>query len=185
MHVIDTALPEVKRITLDVFPDTRGHFCERFSLEKFAALNLPTQFVQDNFAHSLPGVVRGLHFQHNPAQGKLVSVTRGRVLDVAVDIRPGSPQFGQHVAVELSGENNELLWIPSGFAHGYAVLGDEPADLFYKTTAPYGPQGESGIRFDDATLAIDWPIKNPILSPRDAALPTFKDAEANLVRWFA
>lgn len=185
MHVIDTALPEVKRIVLDVFADARGYFSERYSAEKFAALHLPTEFIQDNFARSAPGVIRGLHFQHTPMQGKLVGVTRGRVLDVAVDVRPSSPTFGQHITAELSDENHELLWIPAGFAHGYCVLGDQPADMIYKTTAPYGPQGESGIRFDDATLAIDWPTKNPILSPRDAALPTFKDAQADLARWFA
>lgn len=185
MHVIDTALPEVKRLVLDVFPDARGYFCERYSTEKFAALHLPTDFAQDNFARSAPGVIRGLHFQHAPMQGKLVGVTRGRVLDIAVDVRPNSATFGQHVAVELSDENHEMLWIPAGFAHGYCVLGDEPADLIYKTTAHYAPQGEGGILYDDPDLGIAWPIKNPILSPRDEALPSFKDARENLARWFA
>jgi dTDP-4-dehydrorhamnose 3,5-epimerase len=184
MQIHDTALPEVKRLTLDLHPDARGFFCERFHAGHFAALGLPVDFCQINHSRSIPGVIRGLHFQHRPMQGKLVGVTRGAVIDLAVDIRPGSPHFGQHVAVELSDENATLLWIPPGFAHGFCVLGDEPADLVYQVTAPYDAAGESGIRFDDPALAIPWPIAHPILSPRDRALPTLAEAHANLTLWF-
>lgn len=119
--------------------------------------------------------MRGLHYQHTPAQGKLVGVIRGCVWDVAVDIRPDSATYGQYHAVELSGENGMLFWIPSGFAHGFCVLGDEPADMLYKVTAEYNPAGEGGIRFDDPDLAIDWPIVDPLISDRDKAQPSWQD----------
>lgn len=186
MHIADTALPDVKRLTLDIFRDNRGFFCERFHQEKFAAIGMHEQFVQDNHSRSMPGVIRGLHFQHSPMQGKLVGVTHGRVLDVAVDIRPYSPYFGQHVSVELSSENGELLWIPPGFAHGFCVLGDGVADVFYKCTALYSAQGEAGIRFDDPALNIDWPIpdKNRVISGRDRELPTLAQLTPKLEQWF-
>lgn len=187
MHIADTALPGVKRITLDIFRDHRGFFCERFHEEKFAALGMSEHFTQDNHSRSAPGVIRGLHFQHTPMQGKLVGVTRGRVLDVAVDVRPHSPYFGKHVSVELSSENGELLWLPAGFAHGFCVLGDEEADVFYKCTATYNAQGETGIRFDDASLNIDWPIvpKDRIISDRDRQMPTLAELKPQLEKWFA
>lgn len=186
MHIADTALPEVKRITLDIYRDNRGFFCERFHEEKFAAIGMHEKFTQDNHSRSMPGVIRGLHFQHAPMQGKLVGVTHGRVLDVAVDIRPHSPYFGQHVSVELSSENGELLWIPAGFAHGFCVLGDGVADVFYKCTAPYNAAGEAGIRFDDADLSIDWPVseKNRIISERDRTMPTLAELKSKLEKWF-
>ena len=179
MHIIDTALPEVKRIALDVFPDARGFFTERYAQDKFAALGIPETFVQDNHSRSLPGVIRGLHFQQDRPQGKLVGVLRGHILDVAVDIRPSSPNFGKHAAVELKADS-ELLWIPAGFAHGFCVLGAEPADMLYKVTAPYNPQGEAGIHYS----LLDWPVANPILSPRDAQLPTLEDFTPHLKEWF-
>lgn len=185
MQLHDTTLPEVKRITLNLFSDARGFFCERFREDHWAALGMNAHFVQDNWSHSKAGVIRGLHFQHTPKQGKLVGVTRGKVLDVAVDIRPHSPHFGKHVAVELSRENATLLWIPEGFAHGFCVLGDEPADVVYKLTAHYNAEGEQGVRFDDSSIGIDWPVKNPILSARDQALPTLTDLTSDLKRWFA
>lgn len=179
MKLIDTALPEVKRIALDVYPDARGFFIERFVASKFAGLGITEDFCQDNHSRSVPGVVRGMHFQFDKPQGKLVGVTRGHILDVAVDVRPSSPNFGKHVAVELAADT-ELLWIPPGFAHGFCVLGDEPADVLYKVTAPFNAKGEGGIRFD----LIDWPVKNPILSDRDRSLPSLEDAKEQLAQWF-
>ena len=178
MQLLDTALPEVKRIALDVFPDARGFFIERYVESKLQALGFTETFVQDNHSRSIPGVVRGLHFQFDKPQGKLVGVLRGRVLDVAVDVRPHSPRFGQHVAVEL--DEKELLWIPPGFAHGFCVLGDEPADMLYKVTAPFNAAGEGGIRYD----LIDWPVQHPILSERDRQLPTLAEATPHLHQWF-
>lgn len=178
MELHDTPLTGVKRITLDVYPDARGFFCERYVEAKFHALGITETFVQDNHSRSNPGVVRGLHFQYDKPQGKLVGVTRGRVLDVAVDVRPHSPQFGRHVAVEL--DEHSLLWIPAGYAHGFCVLGDEPADVFYKVTAPFNATGESGIRYD----TVPWPIENPLLSPRDEAQPTLAEATEKLKEWF-
>jgi|TARA_B100002003_G_scaffold239346_1_gene258611 dTDP-4-dehydrorhamnose 3,5-epimerase len=164
-------------IELDVHGDERGFFVERFNLERFRAAGLPTDFVQDNHSRSRPGVVRGLHYQHTPAQGKLVGVTRGRIFDVVVDIRPDSPTFGQTHSTELSDMNGRLLWVPHGFAHGFCVLDDTPADLFYKADAPYNPDGEDGILWNDPALAIAWPVKDPIVSARDQAMRTLATHE--------
>ena len=161
-------------IELDVLEDERGFFIERFNLERFQAEGLPTTFVQDNHSRSLPGVVRGLHYQHTPAQGKLVGVTHGRIWDVVVDIRPDSPTYGQTRSAELSDMNGRLLWVPCGFAHGFCVLGDTPADLLYKVDAPYNADGESGILWNDPALAIPWPIRDPIVSARDRTMPTLE-----------
>ena len=187
MEITDTALPGVKRIRLDIYRDHRGFFCERFHEEKFAALGFHERFVQDNHSRSAPGVIRGLHFQHAPMQGKLVGVTHGRVLDVAVDVRPGSSHFGRSVSVELSSENGELLWIPPGFAHGFCVLGDGMADVFYKCSALYNANGEAGIRYDDPDLGIDWPVAaaNRIISQRDRDMPTLAALKPQLEAWFA
>lgn len=140
-------------------------------------------FVQDNHSRSAPRILRGLHYQHTPCQGKLVGVIRGRIWDVAVDIRPYSQTFGQHQAIELSGDNGVLLWIPSGFAHGFCVLGDEPADVLYKVDAYYHPEGETGIRYDDPQLNIPWPVQRPLLSRRDADLQNWSDYCAHPVHW--
>lgn len=185
MRVHETALPEVKLIELNVIGDARGFFVERFHAERFAEAGVPTQFVQDNHSRSAPGVLRGLHAQHAPPQGKLVGVTRGRILDVAVDIRPHSPRLGRHVAFELSCENGFLLWIPPGFAHGFCVLGEEPADVLYKVSAAYVPGGECGIRYDDPALGIEWPLASPVLSARDRALPSFAEYLENPPDWSA
>lgn len=185
MKLVDTDLPEVKRVVLDIHRDARGFFCERFAEEKFAALGIREHFVQDNHSRSLPGVLRGLHFQYAPMMGKLVGCTRGRILDVAVDVRPSSPNFGRHAAAELSDENGELLWIPAGFAHGFCVLGSEAADVLYKVTNSYNANGEQGIRFDDADIGIAWPVTSPLLSDRDRALPTLAQLKPELARWFA
>ncbi len=173
MKVEELSLPGLKLVQLDVLQDSRGFFVERFNQDRFRAAGLPQPFVQDNHSHSLPGVIRGLHYQYAQPQGKLVGVIRGRVWDVAVDIRAASPTFGQHYACELSAANGLLLWIPSGFAHGFCVLGDEPADVIYKVDVPYCRNGEGGIRFDDASLEIPWPVESPALSARDASLDSF------------
>jgi len=169
-------LPEIILIELPVFKDSRGYFLERFHKEKFEVAGLPTNFVQDNHSKSAPNVLRGLHYQAAPApQGKLVGVTQGKIWDVAVDIRKNSPNFGKYCAAELSDENNCLLWIPPGFAHGFCVLGEQTADVLYKCTALYHPTAEGGIRWDDPTANIKWPIKNPLLSPRDEKQPLLSE----------
>ncbi len=187
MKLHDTSLPEIKRISLDIFHDQRGFFCERFRADKFSAMGINEDFVQTNHSRSVPGVIRGLHFQHAPMQGKLIGVTHGAVLDVAVDVRPQSPNFGKAVTAELSEENAELLWIPPGFAHGFSVIGNRPADVVYYVTALYDGAGESGIRLDDPALAIEWsiPLDRAILSQRDLAMPTLAEAKPNLETWFA
>ncbi len=174
MKVEDLPLKGLKLITLDLFKDDRGFFVERFHRKRFSDHGLPADFFQDNFSRSIPGVLRGLHYQFDPPQGKLVGVTRGRIWDVAVDIRSGSPTFGQHFGVELSGETALLFWIPAGFAHGFCVLGDEPADLIYKVDHPYNSKGENGIAWNDPDLKISWPVQEPLVSPKDAQLISFR-----------
>jgi dTDP-4-dehydrorhamnose 3,5-epimerase len=183
MKVIESRIKGLKIVELDVYGDPRGFFVERYSQQRFAEKGLPTDYVQDNHSRSAPNVLRGLHYQANPAQGKLVGVTRGRVWDVAVDIRPDSPTFGQYEAVELTGENGRLFWIPGGFAHGFCVLGDEPVDMLYKVTGLYNKAGEGGIRYNDPELGIDWPLKNPLISERDFGLPAFATYKENPPSW--
>ena len=175
MKVTRLDLDGLLLVELDVQGDERGFFVERFNLGRFRAEGLPVDFVQDNHSRSRPGVVRGLHCQHTPAQGKLVGVTRGRIFDVVLDMRPDSPTCGQTQSTELSDMNGRLLLVPRGFAHGFCVLGDTPADLLYKVDAPYSPDGESGILWNDPALAIAWPVQNPIVSARDQAMPTFAE----------
>lgn len=185
MEIQNCEIPGLRLVRLKMNGDSRGFFVERFHAARFAEAGLPTQFAQDNHSRSVPGILRGLHYQHTPAQGKLVGVVRGRVWDVAVDIRPQSPTFGRHFAVELSGDNGLLLWVPAGFAHGFCVLGDEPADMLYKVDAYYRAEGEGGIRHDDAELGIAWPVSRPAISARDAALPAWRDYRANPPAWSA
>ena len=168
MNVIETALPGVLIIEPKVFGDERGFFYESFNAKAFAeATGLDTQFVQDNHSRSQRGVLRGLHYQLENVQGKLVRVTAGEVLDVAVDIRRSSAHFGQWVAVRLSADNHRQLWVPEGFAHGFVVLSDV-AEFLYKTTDYYTPSAERCIRWDDPTLAIDWQLHAaPKLSAKD------------------
>ena len=175
MKVTRLELDGLLLIELDVHGDERGFFVERFNLERFRAEGLPSDFVQDNHSRSRPGVVRGLHYQHTPAQGKLVGVTKGRIFDVVLDIRPDSATYGQTSSTELSDMNGRLLWVPRGFAHGFCVLDDTPADLLYKVDAPYNPQGEGGIRWNDPALEIAWPVRDPIVSARDQAMPTLAE----------
>ncbi len=179
MKVLKTPLEGVVIIEPRLFEDSRGYFFESFSQRDFDAQVAPVRFVQDNESRSCYGVVRGLHFQRPPfAQAKLVRCVRGAVLDVAVDIRRGSPTFGQHVAVELTEENHRQLFIPRGFAHGFSVLSD--VALFqYKCDNPYAPQSEGAIAWDDPALGIDWRIPAPriLLSAKDAAHPRLAEAD--------
>src|SRR5271156_993288 len=168
MNVISTAIPEVLIIEPKVFGDQRGFFLETFKADRYAESGISRPFVQDNLSRSTYGVLRGLHLQNPKTQGKLVTALRGRVLDVAVDVRVGSPTFGRHVAVELSEENRRQLWVPRGFAHGFVVL-SESADFFYKCDELYSPTDEVVVRWNDPTLGIDWGVTAPSLSARDAA----------------
>jgi dTDP-4-dehydrorhamnose 3,5-epimerase len=170
MKVIATAIPDVLIVEPKLFGDQRGFFLETYQFERYAANGISRPFVQDNLSRSAFGVVRGLHLQNPSAQGKLVSVVRGRVLDVAVDVRVASPFFGRHVAVELNEDNRRQLWVPRGFAHGFAVL-SETADFFYKCDNAYSPKDELVVRWDDPAIGIAWGIENPSLSQRDAAAP--------------
>lgn len=183
MQAITCPLEGLMLIELKVHGDSRGFFVERFNEQKFEEFGLPTHFVQDNHSRSAPGVLRGLHYQHGPAQGKLVGVTKGRVWDVAVDIRVNSPTFGHYYGVELSDTNGLLFWIPPGFAHGFCVLGDEPADMLYKVTALYNPAGEGGIMYNDENIGIRWPVSNPTISKRDEGLMSLKEYEENAPDW--
>jgi dTDP-4-dehydrorhamnose 3,5-epimerase len=175
MKVVRERIPGVVTVELDTYSDDRGFFLERYSERAFREAGLPAAFCQDNHSRSKPGVVRGLHFQTDPAQGKLVGVVRGRIWDVVVDIRPDSPTFGSHLSAELTGDSGRLLWIPPGLAHGFCVLGDEPADVLYKTDQPYNRASEGGILWSDPDLGIDWPVRDPIVSERDRQLPTFAE----------
>jgi dTDP-4-dehydrorhamnose 3,5-epimerase len=174
--VIETGLAGLKLVQLTVHGDERGFFVERFQAERFAEHGLPSKFVQDNHSRSAPGVLRGLHFQTQPAQGKLVGCVGGRIWDVAVDIRKNSPTFGKSYGVELSALNGRLLWVPAGFAHGFCVMGNEPADVLYKVDAIYNPATEGGIRWNDPALAVEWPVRDPLVSARDAAMKTLAEA---------
>ena len=175
MKVSRLEIEGLKLIQLDIWKDNRGFFMERFNFDKFRDAELPTEFVQDNHSRSAPKVLRGLHYQPQPAQGKLVGVLRGRVWDVVVDIRRDSKTFGRNFGLELSDSNGLLLWIPPGFAHGFCVVGEEPADVLYKVTAPYNPKTEAGIQWNDPEFAVQWPIPDPIVSERDHQLPSFAD----------
>jgi dTDP-4-dehydrorhamnose 3,5-epimerase len=178
LNVIATRLPDVLIIEPKVFGDERGFFYESFNAKAFAeATGRVVQFVQDNHSRSAKGVLRGLHYQIEQSQGKLVRVTAGEVLDVAVDIRRSSPTFGQWTSVRLSGQNHRQLWIPPGFAHGFVVL-SESADFLYKTTDYYAPSAERCIRWDDPELAIDWELPGaPILSAKDQAGSALREAD--------
>ena len=183
MNAIPLNLKGLMLIDLDIRRDARGYFMERFHTAKFEEIGLPTNFVQENHSRSLPGVLRGLHYQHTPAQGKLVGVTHGRIWDVTVDLRVDSPTFGMQWSIELSDANGRLLWVPAGFAHGFCVVGDEPADVVYSVDAYYNVEGEGGIYWDDPDLRIEWPVKDPIVSQKDQWLPRFAHYKAAPVDW--
>lgn len=168
MNVLETSLPGVLIIEPRVFGDARGFFMETWNASIFAAAGLDLTFVQDNHSRSHKGVLRGLHFQNPAPQGKLVRVTSGAVFDVAVDLRAASPTFGNWVGVELSAANKRMFWVPEGFAHGFLTLEDD-TDFLYKCTAPYAPQSEHTLAWDDLTLGIEWPDLGmpPLVSEKD------------------
>lgn len=181
MNVIKTKLPGVIIFEPKVWRDDRGHFIESFHQPRYAEAGVPGPFVQDNVSRSKKGTLRGLHFQNPRGQGKLVMVTRGAVFDVAVDIRVGSPTFGQWVGVELTDENAKQMYIPPGFAHGFVALSDV-ADFTYKCTDVYVPEADGGVLYNDPDIGIEWPVKEPLLSKKDAALPRLK-GHPNLPRY--
>jgi dTDP-4-dehydrorhamnose 3,5-epimerase len=176
MRVIAAEVPSVLIIDPKPFDDHRGFFLETYQSTRYASHGINRPFVQDNFSRSAYGVLRGLHLQNPMTQGKLVSVTRGRVLDVAVDVRVGSPHFGRHVAAELSEENRRQVWIPRGFAHGFVVL-SETADFFYKCDELYSPKDEIVVRWNDPAIGIKWGIETPSLSARDATAPLLSESK--------
>ena len=180
MRVIETTLPGVLIVEPDVFEDSRGFFFESYSLQKYAEHGISDTFVQDNHSLSVRGTLRGLHYQAEPGQAKLVRVARGSVFDVAVDIRWGSPTFGKWVGVELSADNRRQLYIPVGFAHGFCVT-SEVAEFLYKCSSYYAPDLERGIAWDDPALAIAWPADAPILSDRDRRHPRLAEAARDYV----
>lgn len=183
MPFIKTDIEGLQIFEPKVFPDSRGYFFEAFNKKTFEEAGIPNNFIQDNQSKSSYGVIRGLHYQLNPhAQAKLVRVVEGKILDVAVDIRKGSPTFGKSFSIELSAENNRQLFIPAGFAHGFSVL-SETAVVMYKCDAFYSKESEGGIRYDDPTLNIDWlvPKEKQLVSEKDAALPFLEDCQNNFV----
>jgi dTDP-4-dehydrorhamnose 3,5-epimerase len=174
-------IPQVILVEAKSFTDERGYFQENFQETSFSKNGIFTKFVQDNFSHSVKGVLRGLHYQKNPkSQAKLVSVLRGEIFDVAVDIRKNSPTYGKWVGELLSEENHRLLYVPEGFAHGFCVLSDE-ADVLYKVTNEYSPEHDSGIIWNDPDIKINWPVENPIISKKDLELCLLKDIDNNFV----
>ena len=180
MKVIETKLPGVRIIEPKVFGDSRGFFMETWNQARYAELGLPSVFVQDNLSFSSQGVLRGLHFQNPNSQGKLVYVLQGEVFDVAVDIRVGSPTFGQSVGVTLSSENKRQFYVPAGFAHGFCLT-SETALFAYKCTELYQPTLEHGVSWDDPDLGINWPIEKPLLSAKDLVYPRLKDIDTTLL----
>ena len=181
MEFIPTEIPDVQIVEPVVFGDDRGFFMETWQRRKFAQAGIDYEFVQDNHSRSTRGTLRGLHYQIEQPQGKLVRATVGAVFDVAVDLRRSSPTFGQWVGVELTADNKRQLWVPPGFAHGFYVLSDV-AEFQYKCTDFYAPEHERSIRWDDPDLAIEWPLvrnegKEPLLSDKDRAALWFADAE--------
>ena len=176
MIVENTSLDGVKIITPTVFEDERGYFFESYKTPIFKNNDLPINFVQDNEVKSTKGVLRGLHYQFNRPQGKLVRVISGSILDVAVDIRKGSPTFGQSEIVYLTAENNKMLYIPEGFAHGYLVTSSESI-VVYKCTDIYDPNDQFGIIWNDETIGVDWMYDSPILSEKDLMLPALNDQQ--------
>lgn len=184
MRVIPAEIPEVLLIEPDVFTDTRGFFLETFHAERYAAHGVPGPFVQDNHSRSVQGTVRGLHLQLTHPQAKLIRVVVGEIFDVAVDVRVGSPTFGNWVGVRLSAESFRQYYIPPGFAHGFSVL-SPIAEIEYKCTGIYDPTGQLGLLWNDPALAIPWGVESPVLSDRDRANPTMREALDRLPRYDA
>ncbi|RLC49516.1 MAG: dTDP-4-dehydrorhamnose 3,5-epimerase [Candidatus Cloacimonadota bacterium] len=181
MKIIRTELDKILIIEPEIFHDSRGYFFESYSFQEFNRFGISIRLVQDNQSYSTRNVVRGLHYQIGEnAQSKLIRVVTGKILDIAVDIRFGSPSFGRYTATELSAENKLQLWLPAGFAHGFSVLSDD-ATVIYKCTKPYSPKDERGIVYNDPELGIDWKITTPIVSEKDRSLPLFKDIKADFI----
>jgi len=175
MEVRDTPIEGLKIVQPKVWGDARGHFFESYSEAAFKAAGLPTDFVQDNQSLSAKGILRGLHFQKPPyAQGKLVRVIKGAVLDVVVDLRSSSPTYGQHFAMELNEDNKTMFWIPPGFAHGFLTLADDTI-FVYKVTGLYNKESEGGLLWNDPALGINWGIENPLLSDKDRIQPLLSE----------
>lgn len=173
---VPQALPEVLLITHERAGDARGFFAEVFREEPFRAAGIPA-FVQENMSRSTKGVLRGLHYQKQPQpQGKLVRCARGAIFDVAVDVRHGSPNFGKWVGVELTEANNQMLWVPVGFAHGFVALA-ELTEIVYKTTGYYAPSSDAGVRWDDPAIGVAWPVSAPLLSDKDQEAPFLRDVD--------
>ncbi|SDF71696.1 dTDP-4-dehydrorhamnose 3,5-epimerase [Sporolituus thermophilus] len=183
MKVTETKLPGVLLIEPDVYEDSRGYFLETWNAARYKQYGLPEKFVQDNLSFSRRGVLRGLHFQNPNPQGKLVYVIQGEVFDVAVDIRPGSPTFGQWVGVTLSSDNKRQLYIPEGFAHGFCVM-SEAALFAYKCTDFYNPKAEGGIIWNDPDIGIEWPVQEPVLNEKDKACPHLRDIPPERLVWY-
>lgn len=181
MKVIETQLAGVLIVEPKVFGDHRGFFLETFQVERYRDVGIGLPFVQDNHSRSQRGVLRGLHFQRTRPQGKLVSVSRGAVYDVAVDINPDSPTCGQYVGVELNDENHRQLWVPPGYAHGFCVL-SEVADFQYKCTDYYQPEDEGGLLWNDPDVGILWPVAEPQLSAKDQLNPRLRDLLSGVAR---
>ena len=179
MEVVKTPLGGVLLIKPKVWGDARGYFVETWQQERYAAAGIDLPFVQDNHSRSAYGILRGLHFQKTRPQGKLVHVSLGSVFDVAVDIRPGSPSFGQWYGVELTQDNQWQLWVPPGLAHGFVVT-SEYAHFHYKCTEYYCPQDEGAIRWNDPDLGVVWPVECPVLSQKDAVAPSWREFQASL-----
>ena len=177
MKVLATPLPGVVLIEPKVFGDARGFFLETFQAERYADVHIPRTFVQDNLSRSTKGVLRGLHFQLRYPQGKLVSVVRGEVFDVAVDIRINSPTFGQWYGAVLSDTNHRQIYVPPGYAHGFCVLSEE-VDFIYKCTDYYHPEDERGILWDDPEIGVQWPVDNPVLSTKDMVNKTLSQLKS-------
>lgn len=183
MEILTTEIPGLLIIKPDVFNDERGYFFESYNMAKFVNAGITVDFVQDNESKSMKGVLRGLHFQKEPyAQGKLVRVIQGAVLDVAVDIRKNSPSFGKWSSIELTGDNKLMYWIPAGFAHGFLTLEDNTI-FTYKCSGVYHKPAEAGIRWNDPELAIKWGISNPILSEKDKTAPLFTEYKSEIFHY--
>ena len=177
MKIENLEIKGIKIITPDKYSDERGYFLEVFQSKKYKKLGIANEFVQDNQSFSRYGTIRGLHYQiGNFAQGKLVHIIQGKILDVAVDIRFGSPTFGKHISLELSDSNHKLIWIPAGFAHGFSVL-SETATVLYKCTAVYSPAHERRVLYNDPALNIDWKVKKPLVSEKDKKHPVFENID--------
>lgn len=175
MRVNETKLPGVVLVEPRIFEDGRGYFLETYNRARYAAAGIDAAFVQDNHSRSVKGTLRGLHYQTRKPQAKLVWVIEGVIWDVAVDVRLDSPTYGQWVGLELDAQRKQQLFVPAGFAHGFCVV-SETAQVAYKCTAVYDPEGQGGVIWNDPTLGIDWPVAEPVLSSKDAELPQLAEA---------